>query len=192
MVYIHIHHYWTTTSITGNWVHTYLVAASIVSSLLVLSLFHGGKAPLRAPPRMHQGHCWPSSLPVPDTSPSQWMTVDWFPVACRLGYQANPPLSTSSPPLPSPLSYSPQWEWGLRERHKQKGRTINNTVHSSPRAAELEGLGGLYPPPPQFLTFTHGHFARIVGCFAASHTSPPNQIFVLPPLFQSISYSSPC
>ena len=125
--------YWTTTSTTGNWVHTYLVA-SIVSSLLPLSPLPCSKAPWQASPRMHKGQCWPSSLPVQDSSPSQWMTADWSPVAWSLGHQDHDvanylmPHSPSSSPLPSPLSHSPQWEWGLRERHKQKGRTINNTV----------------------------------------------------------------
>ena len=107
--------------------YTYL-AASIVLSLLLLYALPSGKAPWRASPRMHQEQCWPSSLPVQDSSPSQWMTVDWSPVPWSLGHQAQSPHSPSSPPLPSPLSHSPQWEWGLRERHKQKGRTINNTV----------------------------------------------------------------
>ena len=120
--------YWTTTSIRANWVYTYLVAASIVLSLLVLSPLSPSKAPGQASPRMHQGQCSPSSLPVQDTSLSQWMTVDWSSAPWSLGYQAKPPPSSSSVPLPSPLSHSPQWEWGLRERHKQKGRTINNTV----------------------------------------------------------------
>ena len=49
------------------------------------------------------------------------------------------------------------------------------------RAAELGALA------PQFLTFTCGHFARIVGCFAASHAATPaplpaNCISVPPPL----------
>ena len=108
--------------------YTYLAVASIVLSLLPLYALPSGKAPLQASPRRHQGQCWPSSLPVQDSSPSQWMTVDWSPVAWSMGHQANSRPSTSSPPLPSPLSHSPQWEWGLRERHKQKGRTINNTV----------------------------------------------------------------
>ena len=51
------------------------------------------------------------------------------------------------------------------------------TIHKvmTARAAELGGLG-------QFLPFARGRFARIIGCFAASHTSPPNRISVPPPL----------
>ena len=44
--------------------------------------------------------------------------------------------------------------------------TIKLLVPCITRAAELG------PPPPQFLTFAHGCFARIIGCFAASHASP--------------------
>ena len=119
--------YWTTNFHNRQLVHTYL-AASIVWSLLVLSSVHNGKALWQVSPRRHQGQCWPSSLPVQYTSPTQWMTVAWSPVAWSLGHQAYPPPPPSSPPLPSPFSHSSQWEWGLRERHKQKGRTINNTV----------------------------------------------------------------
>ena len=39
--------------------------------------------------------------------------------------------------------------------------------------------GPLALPSPQFLTFTHGCFARIIGCFKASHASPPPSIVFL-------------
>ena len=58
------------------------------------------------------------------------------------------------------------------------------------RVAELGGGGGggARRAAPQFLTFAHRCFARIIGCSAASFVSPPNHISVLSPLFVPFMY----
>ena len=58
------------------------------------------------------------------------------------------------------------------------------TIHKvmTARAAEPGGLG-------QFLPFARGRFTRIIGCFAASHSSPPNHISVPLPLNDRVHHN---
>ena len=57
---------------------------------------------------------------------------------------------------------------------------LTNLNITTPKGSGTGGVRGALAP--QFLTFAHGHFTWIIGCFAASHASPPNRISVPPPL----------
>ena len=69
-----------------------------------------------------------------------------------------------------PSKNFPPYDTCTARSHLSEPRTFGSW------AAEPGGL-----EPPQFLTLTRRRFTQIIGCFVASHASPPNHISVPPP-----------
>ena len=141
---------------------TYLWA-SIVWPSPMLSPLHWCKVRRQDPPRRDEGHSSRNTVTLHESSPPQWMTAAG--VAWTVGHQANYTSTSCLPPPPSsPLSHSPMWGWGLRERHKQKGRTVRRTAnkqfcgHSSPSvSAKSAGTQCLLNPPRTMDIYLHNY-----------------------------------
>ena len=107
---------------------TYLWASTVLPSLL-LSPPLSRKVRWQVSSRRDEGNSSRNTVTLHESPPPQWMTAAGVQLAWTLGHQDWPTATCCIPPPPSsPLSPSPQWGWGLRERHKQKGRTVRSCV----------------------------------------------------------------